>query len=43
MKRDAAAFHGADELPEFVEPRGPEKDPTDQPLYGRLLGQFMRR
>ena len=43
MKRDAAAFHGADALPEFVEPRGPEKDPTDQPLYGRLLGQFMRR
>ncbi len=43
MKRDAAAFHGAEALPEFVEPRGPEKDPTDQPLYGRLLGQFMRR
>lgn len=43
MRRDAAAFRGAASLPQFVEPQS-NADPAEHvPLYGRLLGQFLRR
>lgn len=42
MRRDAAVFRGTESLPQFVAPKS-AADPADQPLYGRLLGQFLRR
>lgn len=43
MHRDAAAFRNASSLPQFVEPQS-NADPSEHvPLYGRLLGQFLRR
>jgi len=42
MRRDADAFRSAETLPQFVEPQE-AADPVNQPLYGRLFSQFLRR
>lgn len=44
MRRDADVFRGTDSLPSFVEPQEAQRDPAEHvPVYGRLLGQFLRR
>ena len=43
MRRDADVFRRAADLPQFSVPQSNADPAENVPLYGRLLGQFLRR
>ena len=43
MRRDADVFRRAADLPQFSAPQSNADPAENVPLYGRLLGQFLRR